>query len=38
MGQVKIKDKEYDLTESDEAFVRVIQELTRQIARLVDKK
>jgi hypothetical protein len=34
---VKIQDKEYELIESDEAFVKVIQELTRAIKKLGNK-
>ena len=31
MGKVKIKDKEFDLEERDEALILAIQELTRVI-------
>lgn len=36
MGQVKIKDKEFDLEERDEALILTLQELTAQIRRLAN--
>ena len=38
MGKVKVRDKEFDLKDKDEALIRVILELTKQIKRLADKR
>lgn len=36
MITVEVNDKEYNLEEKDAALIETIQELTRQIRRLVD--
>ena len=38
MGKVTIKDKEYTLTEAEEAQVILIKELIKQFKRLADKQ